>query len=617
MKRFRILGAVIAILAAGATSAHAATGYFDVNDTGTESGVTNDSVYTWDTGTTLNWNPVADGTGTAIAWANGDDAVFSAGGDAIGQRYGVNIAAGTTATSALIDDGTLVINTGVLDTGTGAVTVDGTDATLEIASTLRLNAAGKVVLKNGGTLLQTNPGGAGSFISASKTLEIDGAGTVSFNLPAPTCNCTIYGPTGTNTIAGVGGTTTNGGAGTLTKTGTGEFRYQNVGIANSTYAKLVVEDGLFRLGNAGATNTELGFGAAPLAFLADAITINGGAIGTSFGVTLHANRGITIGSEGAWFNNSAGTMTVPGVVTGTGSLNKDIDPNLIKGSATASGRLNLTSATGNTYSGGTNINAGTLFVANTSGSGTGSGAVTLGGTATNQFGTLMGTGSISGLTTANDFGEIAPGGTTSSQSAGTLTLAGGLTLNGSSTANRSLLSFQLGASGNDLLVVGGVNGLNLAGNTTLNVTANGTFSAGTFPLIDYDTSFQGVLSNLAIGTTPAGFLYSIVNNTTNTTIDLVAAPAGVPGDYNGNSVVDAADYVEYRAHLGQTFQLQNEVSGVTPGQVTVEDLTAWKERFGNIGAGSGLGGGGAVPEPAAMVLLVLGLGALGVCRRGR
>jgi autotransporter-associated beta strand protein len=622
MKRLRIFGAVIAILAAGATSAHAAIGYFDVNDTAADSGVADDNVYPWDTvATNLNWNPVADGTGSAVAWTNGDDAVFSAGGDGIGKRYGVNIAAATTATSALIDDGTVVINGGVLDTGAGVTTVDGSDATLEIASTLRLNSAGKLVLKNGGTLFQTNPGGAGSLISATKTLEIDTAGTVMYNLSSG-CNCTIYGPTGTNTIAGTGGTTSNGGAGTLTKTGIGEFRYQNVGIANSTFAKLVVEDGLFRLGNAGATNVELGFGAAPLAFLADAITINGGAIGTSFGTTLHVNRGITIGSENAWFNNAGGTMTVPGVITGTGALNKDIDATLIKGSATASGRLNLTNAAGNTYSGGSNINAGTLFVSNTSGSGTGSGTVTLGGSATNQFGTLMGTGSIGGQTVLNDFGEVAPGGTTSTQNAGTLTLTGGLTANGSSVANRSILTFQLGATGNDLLVVPGANAVNFAGNTQLNVLANGVFTAGTYPLINYDTSFLGTLNtNFFVGTpgvdVPAGFLYSLVDNTVNTTIDLLVSLPGVPGDYNGNAVVDAADYVEYRKHLGEAYQLQNEVSGITPGQVTVEDLDAWQERFGNTGAGSGLGAGGGVPEPTAMVLLVLGLSALGVCRRRR
>src|SRR5262245_142524 len=38
------------------------------------------------------------------------------------------------------------------------------------------------------------------------------------------------------------------------------------------------------------------------------------------------------------------------------------------------------------------------------------------------------------------------------------------------------------------------------------------------------------------------------------------APAGVPGDYNKDGTVNAADYAVWRDHLGQTFQLDNEVS---------------------------------------------------------
>lgn len=85
-----------------------------------------------------------------------------------------------------------------------------------------------------------------------------------------------------------------------------------------------------------------------------------------------------------------------------------------------------------------------------------------------------------------------------------------------------------------------------------------------------------------------------------------AAPPGVAGDYNGNGVVDGADYVVYRNNLGTNFQLSNEVSGTTPGQVTPEDYAAWRARFGNTsGAGSGLSGSG-VPEPSTFVFLVAG-----------
>lgn len=86
-----------------------------------------------------------------------------------------------------------------------------------------------------------------------------------------------------------------------------------------------------------------------------------------------------------------------------------------------------------------------------------------------------------------------------------------------------------------------------------------------------------------------------------------ATPAAVAGDYNGNGVVDAADYVVWRDHLGTSFQLTNEVAGMTPGTVTNEDYTAWRARFGNIsGAGVGSGVSAApVPEPTAMVFAIL------------
>jgi hypothetical protein len=84
-------------------------------------------------------------------------------------------------------------------------------------------------------------------------------------------------------------------------------------------------------------------------------------------------------------------------------------------------------------------------------------------------------------------------------------------------------------------------------------------------------------------------------------------PQPVPGDYNGNGTVDAADYVLWR----KGGPLVNEVD--TPGTVNAADYTAWRARFGNP-SGSGLGAA-AIPEPATFVLLVLGLAALHMNRR--
>ncbi len=93
-------------------------------------------------------------------------------------------------------------------------------------------------------------------------------------------------------------------------------------------------------------------------------------------------------------------------------------------------------------------------------------------------------------------------------------------------------------------------------------------------------------------------------------------PPGVNGDYNNNGVVDAADYVIWRAHLGQSFTLPNDT---TPGTVTQSDYNVWRSNFGaSAGSGSGsLVGSSAVPEPASVALLVLGWAALVPCRSRR
>jgi hypothetical protein len=89
----------------------------------------------------------------------------------------------------------------------------------------------------------------------------------------------------------------------------------------------------------------------------------------------------------------------------------------------------------------------------------------------------------------------------------------------------------------------------------------------------------------------------------------VNAPPAVPGDYNGNGKVDAADYVVWR----NGGPLLNEVD--TPGTINAQDYTEWRSRFGNPGSGGGLGA--AVPEPPTflMIGLILALGPPFVIRK--
>ncbi|MDQ6621856.1 MAG: autotransporter-associated beta strand repeat-containing protein, partial [Verrucomicrobiota bacterium] len=132
-------------------------------------------------------------------------------------------------------------------------------------------------------------------------------------------------------------------------------------------------------------------------------------VGTNAGSTLtltdNGNGGIQLYSSAV-----TGTTTFAGV--------------LIKNGA---GTWNLDQAM--SYSGGTNVNAGTLLVNNSSGTGTGAVAV-------NSNATLGGTGTINGPVTVNNTGTLSPG-----NSPGILHLGSSLTLN-----NASNLKIEVGGA---------------------------------------------------------------------------------------------------------------------------------------------------------------------------
>jgi BNR repeat-containing family member len=79
---------------------------------------------------------------------------------------------------------------------------------------------------------------------------------------------------------------------------------------------------------------------------------------------------------------------------------------------------------------------------------------------------------------------------------------------------------------------------------------------------------------------------------------------GLAGDFNGDMIVDAADYTVWRDHLGTNFDLNGngDEAGDSQGLVDQADYDLWKANFGNTPSGSGAANL-AVPEPAAIWLL--------------
>lgn len=95
-----------------------------------------------------------------------------------------------------------------------------------------------------------------------------------------------------------------------------------------------------------------------------------------------------------------------------------------------------------------------------------------------------------------------------------------------------------------------------------------------------------------------------LTSTALTTIGKAAltVPVGVPGDYNNNGVVDAADYLLWRKGVNP---LANEVVSINSN--LPDDYDAWRARFGNPAGSGSLLAGGAVPEPSSIGLLLIGM----------
>lgn len=86
-------------------------------------------------------------------------------------------------------------------------------------------------------------------------------------------------------------------------------------------------------------------------------------------------------------------------------------------------------------------------------------------------------------------------------------------------------------------------------------------------------------------------------------VSYINPPAHLDGDYNGNGIVDAADYVVWRELRGQAGA---GLAADGDGNLVVNDLdyTYWKARFGNTLSGSGqsVEGLATVPEPSFWLL---------------
>jgi hypothetical protein len=108
-------------------------------------------------------------------------------------------------------------------------------------------------------------------------------------------------------------------------------------------------------------------------------------------------------------------------------------------------------------------------------------------------------------------------------------------------------------------------------------------------------------------------------------IDAVSAieMVALPGDYNQNGIVDAADFVVWRKTLGQTGLIPGSgADGNANGMIDSGDYDFWRSHFGNVpGSGSGATVSAAVPEPTTIAFVPMAFGVLALsfvrCRERR
>lgn len=271
---------------------------------------------------------------------------------------------------------------------------------------------------------------------------------------------------------------------------------------NGTYAHVISGSGAVEKTQAGTlfltqTNTYTGGTAindgtisittdANLGAAAGGLFFDGGTLATTADITT-ARDTILAAQGGSFATNAATKLSITSVIAGAGSLSKAGDGTLVLSGA-------------NTYTGGTVVEAGTLFIDGDQSAATGLMTV-------NNGAILRDVGTLGGDVMIADGATLAPGGSTP----GTLTMNGNLSL-----SSGALLNYRFGQAGvpggplNDMINVAG--DLTLDGTLNVTVPAGGSYGPGVYRIFNYDGAL--IDNGLALGTIPASKNYlqtSVVN----------------------------------------------------------------------------------------------------------
>lgn len=373
------------------------------------------------------------------------------------------------------------------------------------------------------------------------------------------------------------------GTGNVTQIGPGILALSNPG---NTFTGATVTGGTLQMVPA----VQFGNGNVALTVTAGTFDLNG--TSTTIGSLSGAAAGVVDNVS------AGGTATLT-----TGSLNADVtfagtiqnttgSVALVKN---GTGNLTLSGGT-STYTGGTTLNAGGLWVTNTTGSATGAGNVTLNG------GTLGGTGIIAGkIVPGSGPHTISPGANTAN-SIGTLTV-GGLSTNANTT-----LSFDLTAPGgtNDLIAVTGNVSLNGGTVAIASLPITGNTSLGNYKVMTYTGTLSGSRNSVNFPANSGNVIYTLDIATPG----VINIHKGWLGDASDDGHVDLTDLSTVLNNFGSANSSWN--AGNFDGAATIDltDLSAVLNNFGTSIPANGVATTGgatsatATPEPASLALML-------------
>ena len=393
------------------------------------------------------------GTGTLRVTASGNTLIATAAGLVLHNPVDLQSFA-LSASAANLN----TLNLAGLITGTGSLTKDG-DSTLTLTGANTYSGGTTVSL---GTLSIGDGGTTGSIsgnVVNNATLAFNRsdastyAGVVSGTGAVTKLGAGTLTLTGANTYTG--GTTLSAGS-TLQVGAGGTVGSLTSDIANSGALVINRSDALAYAGILSGAGSFAKIGAGNLTLTGantatGVSTISAGTVTIGSGGTTGSFAGNLVNNAALAFNRSD-ALTHSGLISGSGTLTK-------------LGAGTLTLPVGNTYSGGTTISAGNVYLLNTFGSATGTGTVTIGGGLLSVGNGGTG-GSVSGnvvnnaalaFNRSNDStyaGIVSGTGTISKSGAGNLTLTGANTLTGVSTISVGTLT--VGAGGTVGSIVGNV-----------------------------------------------------------------------------------------------------------------------------------------------------------------